>query len=219
MGAYDRYKKDPDGLRKLVELLETTPMKRREELINKGMAEDAAYTKAAVDFIITFQDILQLPEMELTEVIAAMKPKSVAQCIFKNTEEEKKRFLACVQKTRVLEVHSYLDTTPSAVEIGGAKKEAIAMARALEVKGLLSIKKIPKNFNAKDHKPVKSAAKSAVGKRTDISADDLFGNGSDLFSDNLFGNPEESAANKAGSNATTNSAVDTEASVGKKKAS
>lgn len=191
MGIYERYKKDPNGLRRLVELLETTPMKRRQELIDKGMAEDPDYTKAAVEFIITFQDILKLPDMELTELIAAMKPKNVAFCIHKEKDEDKQRFLACVQKTRVLEVHSYLDMTPGPVEIGGARKEAIEMARKLEASGLLSIKKIPKNFNAKEH--ARSARRSTKADNVpDISADDLFGSGGgeggkELFGGDLFG--------------------------------
>src|SRR3989338_9024414 len=124
MSIYARYKKDQDGFRRLVELLETTPMKRRLELIERGMKEDAHYTKAAVEYVITFQDILTLPVMELTEVIAAMKPKNVAYCVLKEEESVKARFLACVQKTRILDVHSYSDANPSPAEAGQAKKEA-----------------------------------------------------------------------------------------------
>lgn len=194
MSIYDRYKKDPDGFRRLVELLETTPMKRRQELIDRGMKEDPSYTKAALDHIITFQDIVGLPEMELTEVIAAMKPKNVAFCIVKEENAQvKERFLACVQKTRVIEVHSYLDMTPAATEIGQAKKEAIAAARKLEQSGILNLKRIPKNINAKE-----LAKEKKGGVRKDENMPDPFADGKDLFGDGLFGaDAGEAAADAA----------------------
>jgi hypothetical protein len=103
--------------------------------------------------------------------------------VFKDEEAVKKRFLACVQKSRVIEVHSYIDSSPSPQEIGGAKKEAIEVARKLESSGLINLKKIPKNFSVKSSK-----SKSSDGPG--------FKDEQGLFGDSLFGGEEDMIGSK-----------------------
>lgn len=180
MGMYDRYKKDPDGLRRLVELLETTPLTRRQDLIDRGMKEDPGYTKTALSYVLTFQDIVQLPEMELTEVICAMKPKSVAAAISSVSDAaQKTRMLKCVPRHLVVEINNHLDSQLSAAELGNAKKEAIEKTRQLEGKGVLTLKKIPRNVgNSPEGAPAKK--KGETTKTIELFS------GKDLFSDSLF---------------------------------
>ena len=193
---YDRYKRDPDGFRRLVELLETTPLKRRQELVAAGLKEDADYTNAAMDHILTFQVVMALPQMELTEVLAGLKAKSVAHAILGLPEAERERLLACVQRAKVVEVNSYLDTTPSPIELGQAKKEAIIKARELERSGVLTVKRIPRNFGAKDAKEVRKKRGAGQAEALPL-AKDLFG-GDEPLSDNLFGESSELASDMIG---------------------
>ena len=51
MGVYTRFKRNPDGLRQLVELLESTPSSRRQKMIDVGMQEDPDYTKQALQYV------------------------------------------------------------------------------------------------------------------------------------------------------------------------
>ena len=69
MSVYARFKRDPGGLRKLVELLETTPILRRQKMIDVGMAEDPVYTEKVLKFVMTFEDVIKLPDVELAELI------------------------------------------------------------------------------------------------------------------------------------------------------
>lgn len=186
MGMYSRYKKAPDGFRKLVELLETTPLRRRQQLIDAGMKEDEPYTKAAVEHILTFKEITQLPSMELTEVLAKMKPRNVAYAVFDLDEDVKSRVLGCVQRNRESEVRSYIDILPTPQEIGQSRKEAIEVARKLEQQGLLSIKRIPKNFTVAGKKDNKERTKMKENVIS-LHSEDIFSTGKDLFTEDLFG--------------------------------
>ncbi len=150
MGVFARYMKDPEGLRKLVELLETTPLKRREELLDRGAKENAAIVDLVQELIITFRDIIELPQMELTEVLASMKGKSVAYCALSVDEEKRKKILGAIMTSAQLEVNSYLDFEPTPSEIGQAKLAAIKAARELEASGKLNLKRIPRNSSIEE---------------------------------------------------------------------
>ena len=70
MSVYARFKRSPEGFRKLVELLESTPPSRRQKMIDVGMEEDAEYTNRALQYVMNFDDIIKLPDTELAEVCA-----------------------------------------------------------------------------------------------------------------------------------------------------
>ena len=78
MSVYSRYKRDPDGFRKLVELLETTPKERRERMIEVGKKEDYDYTEKALSYLMTFKDILEMKDEELAEVLVKAPPRMIA---------------------------------------------------------------------------------------------------------------------------------------------
>ena len=69
MSVYARFKRTQEGFRSLIELLETTPMSRRQKMIDVGMAEDPVYTEKALSYVLTFEDVIQLPDLELAELI------------------------------------------------------------------------------------------------------------------------------------------------------
>src|SRR4051812_32826622 len=93
MSVYARFKRDPDGFRKLVELLETTPISRRQKMIDVGMAEDAPYTEKALSFVMTFEDVMKLPDLELAELIATAPTRMTGYAVAKASKEVQQRFL------------------------------------------------------------------------------------------------------------------------------
>lgn len=150
MSMFARYLRDQNGLRRLVELLETTPLKRREELIKAGAEEDPEVIALAMEYIITFRDIIDLDQMELTEVLAEMKPKAIAFCALSVTEKQKQKILDSIMRQLEVEVNSYLEFTPSASETGQARLTAIKAARSLEAANKIGLKKIPRNQGIKE---------------------------------------------------------------------
>jgi flagellar motor switch protein FliG len=147
MSVYARFKRDPEGLRKLVELLETTPMVRRQKMIDVGMVEDAPYTQRALELVMTFEDVIKLPDVELAEVISTALPRLTAFAIIKSAPEIRERFLKNAIGKRLGEIREFMETTNvSLSEIGGAQLKLVEATRSLEKKGLVKTKQIPRGI-------------------------------------------------------------------------
>ncbi len=145
MGVYTRFKKEgSSGFRKLVELIESTPAIRRQKMIDVGMAEDAHYTQKAMEFMMKFDDIIKLPDLELAEVIAKTPSgRTVAYAIKPFPTDITDRFLKNAKPQIAAEVRDLLQIEIGAREIGGAQLKMIEIARSLERAGLVKSKRIP----------------------------------------------------------------------------
>ncbi len=143
MGVYSRFKKNPDGLRSLVELLESTPRERRQKMIEVGIQEDPDYTDRALALMLTFEDILQLPDGELAELTASSPPAVLAAAIFRQPEAVKERFLKATPPRQQGELRDAMEIEPELRAIGGAQLKLISIARQLEKKGFIQTKRIP----------------------------------------------------------------------------
>src|SRR4051812_28580722 len=108
MSVYARFKRDPEGFRRLVELLETTPMSRRQRMIEVGMAEDKVYTEKALEYVLTFEDIITLPDMELAEVIATAPPRMTGYAVAKSPMDVKDRFLRNTIPTLSAQIRDFM---------------------------------------------------------------------------------------------------------------
>ena len=143
MGVFTRFKRDAAGFRAIIELWETTPKDRREKMIEVGRAEDPEFTEEVLRYLMTFQDVLDLPDLELAEVLAAAKPRMVGVAIQPLNKEIQKRFLRNAPGRLMSEIRDFLETSPTLREVGGAQLNLITVARALEKKGLVKTKRIP----------------------------------------------------------------------------
>lgn len=143
MSIYARYKRDPEGFRKLVELMESSPKERRDKMVEAGMKEDPEYTKKALTYLITFDDVVGLPEAELAELVATATPRITATSIANQTKEIQNRFLRCARGANASEIRDLLETEHPLREIGGARLKMISITRQLEQKGLVNVKRLP----------------------------------------------------------------------------
>ena len=140
--SYARYKRDPEGLRKLVELLETAPAERRQRMIDAGNQEDKHYTAMAVRLMMAFEDIVSMPEMELAELIASSPPRVLGAALFRQPEDVRRRFLMNSPARIRGELKDYLTHEFALSEVGGARLKLVEIARSLEKRGLLQTKRI-----------------------------------------------------------------------------
>lgn len=143
MGVYSRFKKNPEGFRALVELLESTPASRRQRMIDVGMEEDPAYTQKAMEFMLNFEDIKNLPDMELAEVLATAQPRTVAYAIKPFEDALKTRFLKNCKPQLAAQIKDFLVMDIAPRDIGGAQLKMIEVARQCEKAGFLKTKRIP----------------------------------------------------------------------------
>lgn len=144
MGVYTRFKRNPDGLRQLVELLESTPGSRRQKMIDVGMQEDPDYTQKALEYVLNFDDVLKLPDLELAEVLSETPARFVAFAIYSASEEVKARFLSKSNPRAAAEIKEGFElanVTPA--QIGGGQMKMIETTRKLEKRGLVKTKRVP----------------------------------------------------------------------------
>lgn len=143
MSVYSRYKREQSGFRSLVELLESTPVARRQKMIDVGMQEDPVYTQLAMQYMLTFEDVLALPDLELAEVVATAPVRMTAYAICRAAPETKERFLRNSPPQVAGELRDLMDVKAGLSEIGGAQLRLVAVTRQLEKRGLIQMKKIP----------------------------------------------------------------------------
>jgi flagellar motor switch protein FliG len=143
MSVYARFKREKDGLRHLVELLEVTPSDRRKRMIDVGMKEDPDYTKLAMSFMMTFSDILEFSDLELAELINQTPGRVTGLAISLSPEEVKVRFLKNSQIKRIGEIREAMEIASSPSTVAGAQLRLVGFARELERKGKVRVKKIP----------------------------------------------------------------------------
>ena len=150
MGVYTRFKqKGIDGFRALVELMETTPASRRQKMIDVGMTEDPIYTEEAMKYVITFQDVLEMNDMELAELLSDVPAQVVAAAIAPLKEEVRLRFLKCVRGGALSDIRLFLEGSISLSQTGGAQLKMITYARQMEKRGLFPKKSVPNTLPMK----------------------------------------------------------------------
>jgi flagellar motor switch protein FliG len=144
MSIYARFKKNPEGFRQLVELLESSPLSKRQKMIDAGMREDATYTEKALALMMNFDDVCRLPDMELAELLAAAPALAVGMAVSRSEDSLKQRFLSKSPTKAGSEVKAIFEQADiSPAQILGAQMKLITTARKLEKKGYIKTKRIP----------------------------------------------------------------------------
>ena len=108
------------------------------------MLEDPDYTNLAMSYVITFEDVLHLPDIELDRLLAETPTRITAYAIYSANDEIKNRFLAHSRPRAVAEIREYFGTpnvTP--IQIGGGQLKMIEITRKLEKRGIIKTKKVP----------------------------------------------------------------------------
>lgn len=145
----DRYSKDDEGFRKYVELIESTPVNKRKDLLESARGENPIFADAVEKHMLTFDRIIRLPPLEVTEVFSAveLKPEIIAVAICSVEDAElKERLIQSLPRKIAVAVHQEikLDPAPEAFKVGGARLQVIQAARSLEKVGKLKSVQIPR---------------------------------------------------------------------------
>ena len=146
MGTLNRFKRMEGGFRRLVELLESTAPAKRQRMIEIAREEDSAYTQRALESMITLEDFLALSDSELAKVIAHISvPRMIAYAISGLSPDLRQKFLRNSRPDVAEETALYLDAPISAGDRQGAELKLIVIARELERKRVINLKRIAEN--------------------------------------------------------------------------
>lgn len=138
-----RYLKDKDGLRAYVIFLEEMTPTKRNRFASTAKDENPRFVEKALSCVLTFERFTQLPDMELTEVLAGVAPKMIAYAIKSLDDKARERVQKLIPTSKRIEVKSYEADNPSVAEQNTARFSCIKHARELEKKGLLKSIQIP----------------------------------------------------------------------------
>lgn len=147
--SLDRYLKDEAGFRRYVELMESTPTGKRQQIMATAKQENPLFVETAEKHILTFERILQLPALELTEVLGekTLKAEALAVAILSITDPSQRQRVVDgiprnISAAILLEMKDR--PPPQAPEIGSARLQLIKKARELESRGKLKSVQLPK---------------------------------------------------------------------------
>lgn len=146
--SIDRYTRDDEGFRKYLELLESTPTAKRQKFIASARAENPAFVDAIEKYLLTFERITKLPDMELTELLGdpglKVEVVSAALCSVSDAAA-KERMVQNLPRDLapkvLMQMKEFPDPSPQ--EAGGSRLKVIQMARELEKNGKLKSVQIP----------------------------------------------------------------------------
>jgi flagellar motor switch protein FliG len=147
--SLDRYVRDDEGFRKYVELMEEMPTAKRGSMMEAAKKENPFFVETAAKYILTFERITNLPDLELTEVLGApgLKPEVIAVGIVSVTDAEvRTKLLKHIPRNLASPVAQEMKDKPEpkAYDIGAARLQIIKKARELEKKGKLDSVQIPR---------------------------------------------------------------------------
>ena len=159
MSVYGRYKKSGmDGFRNLVSLLETTPLERRQRMIDVGMLEDPEYTQQALQLMMNFADVLSLGDLELAELLNQVPIRILATAIHPLSDEVKARFLRYAPRKKQADLKLLLEGgQPALGLVGGAQLQMVGHLRELEKNGVIRLKRIPEQLQVAPKGSLRSA--------------------------------------------------------------
>lgn len=147
--SLERYLRDDKGFRKYVVLMETTAPAKRKTLMDAGRAENALFVETAEKYIITFEKITKLPDMELTELLGApgLSVEAISTALMSVADLGHRERLVGLVPRKILPAVANdmkINTEPKPQAIGNARFQFIQKARELEEAGLLKSFQIPK---------------------------------------------------------------------------
>jgi flagellar motor switch protein FliG len=145
MSIFARYRKDPDGLRKIVEFWGLLGKDKRQKLIDKGMEDDPEFTKLAESLMMKFEDIKTMDEMVLTEVLSEVPPRHLGYVITALTPELREKFKKCIPPRMMPQVREGMESEPTIQDQNVGAIKIIEAARRLEREGVINVKRIPRN--------------------------------------------------------------------------
>lgn len=145
----DRYTKDDEGFRKYLELIESTPSAKRKAFLDSAKVENPKFAEAAEKYLLTFERILALPDLELTEVFGSRELKAAELAVGIASVEDvgiQEKIVKMVPRELSAAVLRLLkeDPNPKPYAVGIARLKIIQASRSLEKRGKLKSVQVPR---------------------------------------------------------------------------
>lgn len=189
MGMLDRYKKK-GGFNQLLQLLETSPMAKREQFLGLIAGESPAWEDALRKRILTIDKVYSWDGQYLVEIFSRVQPLTLANALHGSPQEQVDQLLGCLPPISKRKITDLLaESNPTPAEKSTCISRMLSEVRGFISQGILKLEKIdpdlhvPENIEevlsaggftvplTYDYDTAKKEAKpTAVGETTDPGA-------------------------------------------------
>lgn len=142
MGMLDRYKKK-GGFHSLLQLLETSPISKREQFLLLIGGENPAWAEALRKRILTIDRVYSWDGQYLVEIFSRVQPMTLAYALAGNPEDQIESLLSClppISKRKITDLLAESDPTPA--ERSTCISKMLVDVRGLISQGVLRLEKI-----------------------------------------------------------------------------
>ena len=141
MSLLTRFRK-PGGLEKLVQLIESSDQKVRENILKNIRAEDPNFTEEVEKKLFFWEDILNLEPMTLTEVVMACKIPHLSAALMYLEDAQRQYIEQCMEipmRAKIKDEQEILGQPNNAL-VATARKKIVDVARQLAREGKIQLK-------------------------------------------------------------------------------
>ncbi|MEN0059483.1 MAG: FliG C-terminal domain-containing protein [Bdellovibrio sp.] len=147
MGMLDRYKKK-GGFYQLLQLLETSPLAKREQFLTLIAGENPAWEDALRKRILTIDRVYSWEGQYLVEILSRVQPLTLANALHGNPSEQVDQLLSClppISKRKIIDMMN--ESNPTAAEKGTCIAKLLSEVRGFIGQGILRLEKVDPELN------------------------------------------------------------------------
>lgn len=152
MAMLDRYKKK-GGFHQLLQLIETSPLKKQEQFLALIAEESPVWEENLKKKMLSVEKIYSWDQQVLSEVLSRLQPLTLAVAVHGTPEEEINKLFACLPPITKRKIHDLIaEANPSPAEKVTCKMKIITEVRGFIAQGIVKLEKIdpelhiPENF-------------------------------------------------------------------------
>lgn len=146
MGMLDRYKKK-GGFAQLLQLLETSPVAKREQFLGLIAGESPRWEEALRRRILTINRVYSWDPQYLVEIFSRVPPLTLASSLHGNPPEQVESVLSCLPPISKRKIQSMMEEIqPTAAEKSTSIFKLLSEVRGFISQGIIRLEKVDPDF-------------------------------------------------------------------------
>lgn len=142
MGMLDRYKKK-GGFNQLLQLLETSPINKREQFLVLIGGESPVWEETLRQKILTINRVYSWQPQYLVEIFTRVQPLTLAIALHGSDEQALEDILGCLQPISKRKITDMMtESNPSAAEKGTCVSKILTEVRGFISQGIIRLEKV-----------------------------------------------------------------------------
>lgn len=152
MGMLDRYKKTKGGFVQLLQLIETSPQKKREQFLGMIEEENAVWAEQLRKRLLSVEKIFNWNADVLSEILSRLQPLTLVGALHGNPPEEIEKLISCLPPITKRKINDlFLEVSPSPAEKVTCMMKIISEVRGFIGQGIVKLEKVDPELHIPDN--------------------------------------------------------------------